>query len=209
MNSESHKMTPESVHQAERELAAIDPVMRQVISAHGPCPLGAGRPDYFSTLAGSIVSQQLSTKAADTIGKRVIALTGEKKFVARALADTSHEDLRAAGLSNNKARFIHALAEETLDGRLNFRSLAQLSDERVIERLVELKGIGRWTAEMFLMFALKRSDVAAPDDVGLQRAMYELYGLRKRPSARRFHQIAKPWSPYRSVACWYLWRTVD
>ncbi|MFK8028904.1 MAG: DNA-3-methyladenine glycosylase [Gammaproteobacteria bacterium] len=202
-------MTHATVREAERTLAKIDPVMRSVIARHGPCPLGGGRPDYFDTLSWSIVSQQLSTKAASTIGKRVLELTGQTKMSATHISSATHKQLRAAGLSNNKARFLQALAEEALDGRLNFRSLAQLSDEAVIDRLVKLKGIGRWTAEMFLMFALKRSDVASPDDVGLQRAMYELYGLRKRPSPRRFHEIARPWSPYRTVACWYLWRTVD
>ncbi len=202
-------MTHDSVREAEAFLMAADPVMRSVIKAHGPCPLARGRADYFNTLSWSIVSQQLSTKAANTIGKRVLTLTGQSRLSAPHIARVSHEQLRAAGLSNNKARFLQALADETLSGRLNFRSLAQRPDEEVIERLVELKGIGRWTAEMFLMFALKRSDIASPDDVGLQRAMYELYGLRKRPSSRRFHEIARPWSPYRTVACWYLWRTVD
>lgn len=205
----SHRMTHQTVREAEKALARTDPVMRRVINAHGPCPLGKGRSDYFDTLAWSIVSQQLSTKAAQTIGERVIKATGQSRLMAAPIARATHDRLREAGLSNNKARFLHALAEETLSGSLNFRSLAQLSDERVIERLIQLKGIGRWTAEMFLMFALKRSDVAAPDDVGLQRAMYELYNLRKRPSARRFHEIARPWAPYRTVACWYLWRTVD
>ena len=195
--------------EAERELSRTDDVMRKVIAEHGPCPLGGGRPDYFNTLSWSIVSQQLSTRAAGTIGERVLRLTGQTKMSAPHIFKASHEQLRAAGLSNNKARFLQALAEERLDGRLNFRSLAQLSDEAVIQRLIQLKGIGRWTAEMFLMFALKRSDIASPDDVGLQRAMHELYGLRKRPSPRRFHEIASPWSPYRTVACWYLWRTVD
>lgn len=202
-------MTHASVREAEQYLMTADPVMREIIKHHGPCPLARGRSDYFNTLSWSIVSQQLSTKAANTIGGRVLAVTGQPKMSAPHIASASHEQLRAAGLSNNKARFLHALADETLSGRLNFRSLAQRSDEAVIQRLTELKGVGRWTAEMFLMFALRRSDVASPDDVGLQRAMYELYRLRKRPSPQRFHQIARPWSPYRTVACWYLWRTVD
>jgi len=139
----------------------------------------------------------------------VLKLIGQPKMSAPHISRASHDELRTAGLSNNKARFLHALAHETLDGSLNFRSLAQLPDEAVIGRLVQLKGIGRWTAEMFLMSALKRSDVASPDDVGLQRGMYKLYNLRKRPSPRRFFEIAKPWSPYRTVACWYLWRAAD
>lgn len=205
----SVRLTKPVVREAERFLMEADPVMRDLILAHGPCSLGSGRPDYFDTLSWSIVSQQLSTRAANTIGSRVLELTGQTKFSAPHLLRVPHERLRAAGLSNNKARFIHALAQETVEGSLNFRSLAQLPDEAVIDRLVRLKGVGRWTAEMFLMFALRRSDVASPDDVGLQRAVHELYGLRRRPSTRRFFQIARPWSPYRTVACWYLWRTVD
>ncbi|MEM7082191.1 MAG: DNA-3-methyladenine glycosylase 2 family protein [Pseudomonadota bacterium] len=183
--------------------------MRRVIRQHGPCTLARGRPDYFDTLAWSIVSQQLSTKAAHTIGTRVLALTDQTRMAAAPIRAASHEALRGAGLSNNKARFLHALCDEVLDGHLNFRSLAQMPDEAVIQRLIQLKGIGRWTAEMFLMFALKRADVASPDDVGLQRALFELYPLRKRPSPRRFHELLRQFSPYRTVACWYLWRTVD
>lgn len=202
-------MTAASVQEAERYLSKVDPVLRRVIKAHGPCPLGVGRVDYFDTLAWSIVSQQLSTKAAATIGRRAIELTNERSFRADAIARQTQESLRSAGLSNNKARFLLSLAHETLQGTLNFRSLSHMSDAAAIERLVELKGIGVWTAEMFLMFAMRRPDVASPDDVGLQRAMHELYNLRKRPSTKRFLEIAKPWSPFRTIACWYLWRTVD
>ncbi len=199
-------MTKTTVREAERFLKRVDPVMRKVIPQYGPCPFGVGRSDYFDALCWSIIGQQLSTTAARTIGGRVLELIDSSKMSALPISRASHDELRAAGLSNNKARFLQSLADETLDGSLNFRSLAQLPDEAVIERLVQLKGIGRWTAEMFLMSALKRSDVASPDDVGLQRGMFKLYNLRKRPSPRRFFEIARPWSPYRTVACWYLWR---
>lgn len=203
------RMTAEMVRAAENYISEQDDVMKQVIARYGPCPLGKGRSDYFDTLAWSIVSQQLSTKAAHTIGKRLLDLIDEPQMHAQKIASLKQRHLRAVGLSNNKANFMLSLADEMVSGRLNFRSLAQQPDQQVIERLVQLKGIGKWTAEMFLMFALRRPDVASPADIGLQRAMLQLYGLRKKPSARTFHRIARPWAPYRSVACWYLWRVVD
>jgi len=202
-------MDKQLVREAESFLKREDERLGQVITDHGPCPLGRGRSDYFSTLASSIVSQQLSTKAADTIEKRVLALTDDDRLEASSISGLSQIQLRSAGLSNNKARFLLGLADEYQSGRLNFRSLAQKPDQHVIERLVRLKGIGTWTAEMFLMFALRRPDIASPKDVGLQKAMTSLYGLRKRPSERTFHRIARRWAPYRTIACWYLWRTVD
>ncbi len=180
------RMTADMVREAERYLGKQDAVMKGVIAEHGPCPLGQGRPDYFDTLAWSIVSQQLSVKAAQTIGKRLLDLIDEPKMHARKIASLKQTQLRAVGLSNNKANFMLSLADEMVSGRLNFRSLAQKSDEQVIERLVQLKGIGVWTAEMFLMFALRRPDVASPADIGLQRAMLQLYNLRKKPTSRTF-----------------------
>ncbi|NNF17058.1 MAG: DNA-3-methyladenine glycosylase 2 family protein [Gammaproteobacteria bacterium] len=197
------------VAQAETYLQSKDTILGELINAHGPCPLGRGRADYFNTLAWSIVSQQLSTKAANTIGCRVLQLTDSATMHADAISRLSQSQLRAAGLSNNKALFLLDLAAEYRSGRLNFRSLAQRPDQEVIARLIQLRGIGPWTAEMFLMFALRRPDVASPADVGLQRAMVELYGLRKKPGVRRFNDIARRWAPYRTIACWYLWRAVD
>lgn len=202
-------MNPALVQQAEKYLKREDPTLRDVIRRHGPCPLGRGRSDYFNTLAGSIVSQQLSTRAASTISNRVLLLTGSSMMRAEDITRLRQPQLRAAGLSNNKAQFLLDLAEEYRSGNLNFRSLAQKPDREVIERLVQLRGIGSWTAEMFLMFALRRPDIASPKDVGLKNAMMQMYGLRKKPSEKTFLRIARRWAPYRTVACWYLWRTVD
>ena len=183
-------MNDRVVKDAEKFLCKQDRVLKYIIDQFGPCPLGKGRANYFDTLARSIISQQLSVKAASTIGNRVLALTGQPSMDAQQLCKLSQPQLRAAGLSNNKANFLLDLSEEYISGRLNFRALAQQTDAQVIERLIQLRGIGVWTAEMFLMFALRRPNIASPADVGLQRAMVELYGLRKKPSTRTFLRIA-------------------
>ena len=119
------------------------------------------------------------------------------------------EELRAAGISPQKQSYLTDLAEQTMDGRVNFRRLARIEDDRVIDELTQVKGIGRWTAQMFLMFGLGRPDVFAPADLGLQNAIIAIYGLRKRPDERRLNSIANNWKPHRSVASWYLWRSLD
>lgn len=196
--------------QAERHLAAVDPVMAQVIQAHGPCTLAARRRDPFHVLCASIVSQQLSSKAADTILARVQQALGANPHLLPAhLLATTPERLRACGLSNAKAKWLMTLAQRTESGEFSFRRLARLGDEAAIEALDALPGIGRWTAEMYLIFALRRLDIFAMDDVGLRRSMDRLYGRGRRLSDRRTLAITRPWAPYRSVASWYLWRWAD
>ena len=197
------------MQQALRHLKKADPRMGALIAQQPLCPLGSGRADLFDTLAWSIVSQQVSTKAASAIGKRVIAATGETRMVAQSLCATDAERLRAAGLSNAKVRYIKALAEAVHAGEINFRSLARQPDERVIEQLVHLPGIGVWTAQMFLMFALRRPDIAAPADLGLQKGLQLLHELDERPDHETFMQLTLSWAPFRTVGCWYLWRLVD
>ncbi|TMA64647.1 MAG: DNA-3-methyladenine glycosylase 2 family protein [Deltaproteobacteria bacterium] len=205
------KIDPSSLDQAIREaehyLAHADPVMRRLIARHGPCPLAEREFEPFHMLANSIISQQLSTKAAATIKQRVGELVGVPFQTEKVLA-VSSEKLRDAGLSQAKARYIRELAARVVDGRLIFDELMAIEDEAVIEKLIEANGIGRWTAEMFLLFGLKRLDVLALGDAGLQRSARILYGKRRK-SETLLRRVAEAWKPYRSIACWYLWRSLE
>jgi DNA-3-methyladenine glycosylase II len=167
------------------------------------------RDDHLSALVGAIVSQQLSTKAAATIFGRFLALfpDGQKPEVSviAALDDTA---LRGVGLSGQKVGYLRDLCARIGDGRLALDELATLPDEVVIERLTAVKGFGRWTAEMFLMFRLHRPDVLPVGDLGIVNAVRKTYGLRKQPDAKRLMRIGEAWRPYRSVACWYLWQSL-
>ncbi len=194
------------MRRAHSHLRGANPALGNWLTGLPRCELHRGRADLFDSLARSIISQQLSTKAASTITSRVCALGGGTRLIADDIAGIDAPTLRAAGLSNAKVRYIQHIAGAVSNGELSFRSLAQQPDEAVIEQLVTLPGVGRWTAQMFLMFALKRPDVAAPDDVGLQRGMQMLFDLDERPQGDAFLRLAEPWRPYRSVASWYLWR---
>jgi DNA-3-methyladenine glycosylase II len=196
-----------AIRQAERQLADADPVMKRLIARHGRCPLAERNFEPFHMLANSIISQQLSTRAAATIKQRVGALVGVPFQTDKVLA-VPLELLRGAGLSAAKARYIRELAARVCDGRLNFIELMAFDDEQLIEKLIESPGIGRWTAEMFLLFGLKRLDVLALGDAGLQRAARLLYG-KKRKSLTLLPRIAEAWRPYRSIASWYLWRSLE
>ena len=158
-----------AIRRAERHLAKVDAAMKRLIAKHGHCPLAQREFQPFHMLANSIISQQLSTKAAATIKRRVGELVGVPFQTERVLS-VSAESLRAAGLSQAKTRYIRELAAHVSDGRLEFDEIMSLGDEAVIEKLIEVPGIGRWTAEMFLLFGLKRLDVLAVGDAGLQRA---------------------------------------
>lgn len=195
------------VRRAERHLAKADPIMKQLIARHGHCPLAEREFQPFHMLANSIISQQLSTRAAATIKQRVGELVGVPFQIPKILS-ASPERLRVAGLSQAKARYIRELAARVDDGRLTFDELLTLEDEAVIEKLVEAPGIGRWTAEMFLLFGLKRMDVLALGDAGLQRAARNLYG-KNRKSVTLLPRVAEAWRPYRSIASWYLWRSLE
>jgi DNA-3-methyladenine glycosylase II len=201
------RLIDRAIRKAERQLAKTDPVMERLIARHGRCPLAEREFQPFHMLANSIISQQLSTKAAATIKIRVGALVGVP-FQSRKVLSTAPEKLRDAGLSGAKTRYIRELAAYVSDGRIDFESMVSLDDEAVIEKLVIVPGIGRWTAEMFLLFGLKRLDVLALGDAGLQRAARNLYGT-KRKSAKLLPRVAEAWRPYRSIASWYLWRSLE
>lgn len=187
-----------------------DPVLGAAIKAIGPCLMAERqRKDHLSALAGSIVSQQLSTKAAATIFGRFVALFPEgEPLSAAAIVALEDEAMRGVGLSGQKVRYMRDLCGRILDGRLNLDEIESLDDEAVIERLTEVKGFGRWTAEMFLMFRLHRPDVLPVDDLGIVNAVQRLYKLRKRPDAKKLRALGEAWKPYRSVASWYLWQSL-
>ena len=195
---------------ARRLLARRDPVLRDLMRRHGACGLADNQhTDPFKALVHAIVSQQLSTKAAATISARFGALFGAR-FPTPAQVDTVDDArLRGVGLSFQKVGYVRDLCRRIQDGSLPLKALAKLPDEGVIEALTQVKGIGRWTAEMFLMFRLHRPDVLPVGDLGIVKAVQKNYGLRKLPTPDRLNRMGEVWRPYRSIACWYLWASLD
>lgn len=192
--------------EARRALARADPVMARVIEAVGGAALRPRR-DAFHSLARSIVGQQISVKAAESVWKRLEESCGA--VVPEALGGKTEDDLRACGLSRQKARYLASLAEHFAAGAINPAALAELDDEAAIAVLCKVKGIGRWTAEMFLIFHMLRPDVLPLADLGVQRAIANRYAGGERRGAAEMRAIAEPWRPWRSVAVWYLWRSLD
>jgi DNA-3-methyladenine glycosylase II len=209
-NVEQNSLTADGYVKARRILMRRDPVLANAIKQIGPCLMAdRQRKDHLSALVGSIVSQQLSTKAAATIFGRFVALFPDNHIPnAPAIAALDDAALRAVGLSGQKVSYLRDLSARIIDGRLNLDELEMLPDEQVIERLIAVKGFGRWTAEMFLMFRLHRPDILPIGDLGIQNAIQRLYKLRKRPNPKRMTQLGENWKPYRSVASWYLWQTL-
>jgi DNA-3-methyladenine glycosylase II len=203
-------LTPEEYQKARLVLMRRDRVLGAAIKRIGACGLAERqRKDHLSALVGAIVSQQLSTKAAATIFGRFAALFPDDHIPhAQAIHAIDDTALRAVGLSGQKVGYLRDLCTRIADGRLQLDELESLDDELVIERLTSVKGFGRWTAEMFLMFRLHRPDVLPVGDLGIVNAIQRLYGLRKRPDAKKILKLGEAWRPYRSVACWYLWQTL-
>lgn len=203
-------LTPEDYARARRILMRRDPVLGAAIKTIGPCLMAdRQRKDHLTALLGSIVSQQLSTKAAATIFGRFVALfPGESVLSPAAIVALDDQALRSVGLSGQKVRYVRDLCGRIIDGRLQLDEIEGLDDEAVIQRLTEVKGFGRWTAEMFLMFRLHRPDVLPVDDLGIVNAVQRLYTLRKRPDAKKLYKLGEAWRPYRSVASWYLWQSL-
>ncbi|PYT55563.1 MAG: DNA-3-methyladenine glycosylase 2 family protein [Acidobacteria bacterium] len=188
-------------------LSQSDPVLRAIIARVGPFRMEYGEPEFHS-LAEAIIYQQLNGKAAVTIFKRFAALAGEP-LTPEGILKLSEEQLRSVGLSKQKSSYLRDLAAKTHEGKLDFGRLPKLSDDEVIEHLTQVKGIGVWTAHMFLMFALRRPNVLPTGDFGVRMAMKKYYKKRKLPKPAQMEKIAKAWEPYRSVACWYLWKSLD
>ncbi|HUQ88069.1 MAG TPA: DNA-3-methyladenine glycosylase [Vicinamibacterales bacterium] len=195
---------------ARRHLMKADPKLRDIIKRVGPCELHSAAPkDPFVTLCTSIASQQLSIKAAATIFSRFQDLfPPDRTPTPERVMTLADNEIRACGFSGPKAGFIKDLAGRVLDGRLDLKGLKKHSDEEVMEQLVAVKGIGRWTAEIFLMFRLGRPDILPADDIGLMNAVHRAYKLRKRPDAKKLRQMGEAWRPYRSIAAWYLWQSL-
>jgi DNA-3-methyladenine glycosylase II len=195
------------MRKAVDHLKKSDPVLRAIIERVGPCRMEFGVPE-FASVAEAIVYQQLNGKAAVTIFNRFAALAGDP-LTPEGILKLSDAQLRAVGLSKQKSSYLKDLAKKTSDGLLNFARLPEMTDEEVIEHLTQVKGIGEWTAHMFLMFSLRRQNVLPTGDYGVQVAIKKHYKKRKLPKAKDMEKIARAWEPYRSVACWYMWRSLD
>jgi len=195
------------MRKAMNHLKKSDPVLRAIIERVGPCRMEFG-PAEFCSLAEAIVYQQLNGKAAVTIWKRFASLAGEP-VTPEGILKLSDEQLRAVGLSKQKSAYLKDLAAKTAAGLLDFSRLPDLPDEEVIEHLTQVKGIGVWTAHMFLIFSLRRPNVLPTLDYGVQVAVKKHYKKRKLPKPKDMEKIARAWEPYRSIACWYMWRSLD
>jgi len=195
------------MRKALHHLRKSDPVLAAIMQKVGPFRMEYAPPE-FASLAEAIVYQQLNGKAAVTIFQRFTALAGEPLTPAGILKLTD-EQLRAVGLSKQKSSYLKDLAAKAAAGTLDFSRLQELPDEEVIQHLTQVKGIGVWTAHMFLMFSLRRPDVLPTGDYGVQVAMKKHYRKRNLPKPKDMEKIARAWAPYRSVACWYLWRSLD
>ncbi len=203
--SDQHKL-------AMRHLRNVDPVMRRVIDHVGACTLRSER-DRFWMLVRSILSQQISTAAARTVRDRVVSLvesrSGSKSVIPTSLLALSVDELRGAGCSQRKAEYILDLAGKVENGEVALAKIGRLSNDDVIKTLIQVRGIGRWTAEMFLMFSLGRLDVFPVDDLGVRNAMLNLYGLNPQASHDDFRAIAEKWQPYATIGSWYCWRSLE
>ena len=198
---------------ADEHLRSVDHVMRRLIDEGGPIhpdrDRRGSRPDPYEALARAIVGQQLSTKAARSIWERLVEILGGAFPQPADLLAVDPEAVRSAGLSRSKVSFLRDLAERIEDGRLDVGGLVDLSDEDVIAALTEIKGVGPWTAEMFLIFHLGRPDVLSTGDLGIRRAAQIAYGLDDLPGPTDLERIAEPWRPHRTLGCLYLWRSLD
>ncbi len=202
-----HTVPHEQLLAAAQYLYANDRVLRPVIEAVGAIELPLDR-DYFSSLVSAIIAQQISSQAAKTVERRFRALFGpDRPFGPAQVITLSREELRSVGLSGQKTSYILDLAERVAGG-LNLAELPGMENEEIISRLLPVKGIGRWTAEMFLIFSLGRLDVLPVDDMGLRTAVMRTYGLQHLPKKADLTDLAEPWRPFRTVATLYLWRSL-
>jgi DNA-3-methyladenine glycosylase II len=192
---------------AVRHLKSSDPILAAIIERIGPCRMEFGPPEFCS-LAEAIVYQQLNGKAAVTIFKRFCDLAGDP-VTPEGILKLTEVQMRSVGLSKQKSSYLVDMAQRATRGELNFTRLAEMADEAVIQHLTQVKGVGVWTAQMFLMFTLRRPNILPTGDYGVQVAMKKHYRKRKLPKPEQMEKIARPWEPYRSIACWYLWKSLD
>ena len=198
-----------SYESAISHLRAADPVLGELMARCGPCTLEPGDTDAFVTLCRAIISQQLSGRAASTITKRLESLFDGAMLTPEGILATPDETLRSLGLSRQKQASLKDLANKTSDGSLQLTVLSALSDDEVTRQLTQVRGIGVWTAEMFLIFFLGRLDVFPVRDLGIRRAIQRVYGYKKMPAVSTMHRHARKWAPYRTIATWYLWESYD
>ncbi len=196
------------IRDARNHLRKNDPVMKQIIQKVGPFTAKVKR-DRFRILAASIVSQQISGKAARSIWGRLEELVVPDGVTPESLTCQTIDTLRSVGISRQKASYLLDLGSKVKSGHVNLKQIGRHSDEDIVEELTQVKGVGRWTAQMFLMFSLGRLDVLPVDDLGARQAIKIQYGLREMPNAKKMNRIAIPWRPYASVATWYLWQSLE
>ena len=194
--------------QVARKHLLKDGVMAQIMDDVGPFELRIQR-DRFQMLVRSILSQQISVAAARTIRQRLEALFSPDKISAAQLAQCDLEQLRSVGISKQKGTYLLDLSSKVEDGSLELRQIGRRTDRQIIDRLVQVKGIGVWTAQMFLIFALGRMDVFPADDLGVQRAIQYRYGYSEKPNSNQLDSVSKGWRPFRTVASWYCWRSLE
>jgi DNA-3-methyladenine glycosylase II len=198
-------MDSDLLKKAQRHLQKRDTVLKPHIQKVGICTLRVN-PDHFDLLVRAIVSQQISTKAAETISARLLAKV--KRFQPKRILGATDDDLREAGLSRSKRLSIRDLAEHCINGTLPLKKLASMENDEVVKTLVQVRGIGPWTAEMFLIFSLGRPDVLPVGDYGLRAGVQRHYQLAELPEKDRLQEIGAVWKPYRSIGTWYIWRSL-
>jgi DNA-3-methyladenine glycosylase II len=194
----------------QSHLAASDPIIKQLIARYGDCQIRPHQ-DYYSELVTSIVGQQLSIKAAAAIWQRILVLAGGQPPTPEQLIAADSEKLRSAGLSRPKIGYVKDLAQHIIDGRLDMDNIASLPNDQIIEQLTAVKGIGEWSAHMFMLFGLGRLDILPWGDLGIRKAAANLYGFGDLATKDDIVSIAKKynWHPYESIAAWYLWKSLE
>lgn len=201
-------LSPDHVARALRHLRKSDPVLADVIRRVGPFQLEPRR-GRFQSLVRSILAQQISTAVARSMLRKLEARLAPSKLTPESLGRLSFDDLRGLGLSRQKASYLQDLTEKVVSKTVKLHRVHRLTDEEIIDELIQVKGIGRWTVQMFLIFCLGRPDVFAPDDFGLRSAIQRLYVLPELPKRAEAEEIAAPWRPHATVASWYLWRSLE
>lgn len=204
-----NSLNQQLIKKAIKYLKSSDQVISNLINKFGPCAIQPAIDNPFHAIASSIISQQLSSQAARSIKNRLFILQGENQFNPGFFLKIPIDDLRGAGLSRAKVEYIKGLALAIKKGSIDFSAISEYEDETAISKLVEIPGIGKWTAEMFLIFGLGRPDVLSVNDAGLKRGIRTEYELNQNPTADEMIAIGESWRPFRSVASWYIWRSVD
>ncbi len=204
-----NRLSPEVIAEAESHLSKRDKKLAKLIRNVGPCTMDVSNSSKFEMLISTIISQQLSNAASTTIFNRLIECAGGITNLAKRLNNLSVDDIRTCGVSTTKANSILQIAKLVSTKQLDLELLSEAHDEDVYRTLTSITGVGPWTVQMFLMFALRRTDIFSPGDVGLRRGIMKLYGMQDKPTETDMLVIAEKWSPYRTVASWYLWRLID